>query len=289
GTLELEDPQELLGSIFLATKDLVIVELLTGTFLLAALIFLEYTNVTTCLSVLLTIGMGSLGGTIVVVAILVKGHKFPTSVNVRPVALATKVTHVEESTGVLESTFAKGGVVPVVFPDLVICSVSLICLVLFFGGTATSLVPKSVRQGQVMRTMMTCHIPIRPAATCTVPRTQIISRQPPATWQLPIGQPLRITVVIGDWRSTVAANDGRRWRTTVDCRWTTIDHHRTTGQWWLVNSQRWTWAGSGPVPPHVSHVCTRVSHVCQRGIHLDADVDNMTYVGVEPGALWLKT
>nr|GEV86201.1 putative ribonuclease H-like domain-containing protein [Tanacetum cinerariifolium] len=31
----------------------------------------------------------------------------------------------------------------------------------------------------------------------------------------------------GDRRSTVAVNDGRRWRTTVDCRWTTVDHHRT--------------------------------------------------------------
>nr|GEX18083.1 integrase, catalytic region, zinc finger, CCHC-type, peptidase aspartic, catalytic [Tanacetum cinerariifolium] len=57
GTLKLEDPQELLGFILLATEDLVIVELLTGTFLLAALVFLEYTNVTIGLSVLLTIGM----------------------------------------------------------------------------------------------------------------------------------------------------------------------------------------------------------------------------------------
>nr|GEY69506.1 hypothetical protein [Tanacetum cinerariifolium] len=38
----------------------------------------------------------------------------------------------------------------------------------------------------------------------------------------------------GDRWSTVAVNDGRRWRTTVDCRWTTVDHHRTTGQWWLL-------------------------------------------------------
>nr|GEY19396.1 hypothetical protein [Tanacetum cinerariifolium] len=36
----------------------------------------------------------------------------------------------------------------------------------------------------------------------------------------------------GDRRSTVAVNDGRRWRTTVDCCWTTIDHHRTIGQRW---------------------------------------------------------
>nr|GEZ53796.1 putative Gag-Pol polyprotein [Tanacetum cinerariifolium] len=69
-TLKL-DPQDLLGSILL------------GTFL--ALGFLVYTNVTTGFFVLLTIGMGSLGGTIVAVAILVKGHTFPTNVKVRPV------------------------------------------------------------------------------------------------------------------------------------------------------------------------------------------------------------
>nr|GEU38946.1 hypothetical protein [Tanacetum cinerariifolium] len=69
-TLEL-DPQDLLGSILL------------GTFF--ALGFLVYTNVTTGLSMLLTIGMGSLGGTIVAVTILVKGHTFPTSVKVRSV------------------------------------------------------------------------------------------------------------------------------------------------------------------------------------------------------------
>nr|GEV96136.1 hypothetical protein [Tanacetum cinerariifolium] len=38
----------------------------------------------------------------------------------------------------------------------------------------------------------------------------------------------------GERRSTVAVNDGRRWRTTVDFRWTTVGHHRTTSQRWLV-------------------------------------------------------
>nr|GFC12761.1 hypothetical protein [Tanacetum cinerariifolium] len=132
------------------------------------------------------------------------------------------------------------------------------------------------------RTMLTCHVPIRPAATCTVPRTQLLAA---ATWQHPIGKPPvtwhlrqhrstpvnatggRSTTAVhrgdrrsttvnaaghrstpadhgGDRRSTVAVNDGRRWRTTVDCRWTTIDHHQTTGQWWLVG---WSTIGSGPV------------------------------------------
>nr|GEZ12779.1 hypothetical protein [Tanacetum cinerariifolium] len=84
---------------------------------------------------------------------------------------------------------------------------------------------------------------------------------PPATGQR------RVTVVIGgqrwrsttvnaaDHRSTVAVNDGRRWRTTVDCRWTTVDHHRTTGQRWLVGRSTSgsgpVWIGSGPGPGRV--------------------------------------
>nr|GEY67342.1 hypothetical protein [Tanacetum cinerariifolium] len=74
--------------------------------------------------------------------------------------------------------------------------------------------------------------------------------QPPVTWQLRQhrstpsvndGQSRRPTTVNaashrattadhgGDRRSMVAVNDGRRWRTTVDCRWTTVDHHQTAG------------------------------------------------------------
>nr|GEZ95814.1 hypothetical protein [Tanacetum cinerariifolium] len=94
----------------------------------------------------------------------------------------------------------------------------------------------------------------------------------------------------GDQRSMVAVNDGRRWRTTVDCRWTTVDHHRTTGQRWLVGWSKlgmgrvWigsgsglgqVWIGSGSGPP--------------RGIHVDADVDNVHYVGIEPGTLSLDS
>nr|GEW77744.1 hypothetical protein [Tanacetum cinerariifolium] len=77
----------------------------------------------------------------------------------------------------------------------------------------------------------------------------------------------------GDRRSTVAVNDGRRWRTSVDCRWTIVDHHRTTGQRWLVG---WStlgtgpvWIGSGPGPGRVWvgsatwHVtCAHVSAMC---------------------------
>nr|GFD39755.1 hypothetical protein [Tanacetum cinerariifolium] len=115
--------------------------------------------------------MGSLGGTIVAVAILVKGHTFPTIVKVLPVdelaleattlalfkldltflgwssnsvslaflsvrrilfflvlsldcdplALETKATPVEESTGVLKSMFGEGDVPTDGFFDFVIC------------------------------------------------------------------------------------------------------------------------------------------------------------------------
>nr|GEW02114.1 hypothetical protein [Tanacetum cinerariifolium] len=86
-TLEIVDPQELLGSFLLATNDLLILDLLTGTVFLASLDFLNYTNVTTGLDALLSIGTCFLRGTIAVVVILVKGHTFPTNVKVRPVGL----------------------------------------------------------------------------------------------------------------------------------------------------------------------------------------------------------
>nr|GEV12102.1 uncharacterized mitochondrial protein AtMg00810-like [Tanacetum cinerariifolium] len=95
--------------------------------------------------------------------------------------------------------------------------------------------------------MMTCHLSIRPATTCTIPRTKLLaaSRRHMAasywtaasdvvptsapvsaaghrsTLSVKDGQRRRPPVNGGDRRSRVAVNDGRRWRTTVDCRWTT--------------------------------------------------------------------
>nr|GEV91497.1 FRIGIDA-like protein 3 [Tanacetum cinerariifolium] len=119
GTLEIVDPQELLG-----------------------------------LDVLLSNGIGFLRGTIAVVVILVKGHTFPTNVKVCPVgcdplALVSKFTPVEESTCMLETTFVEDVVLMGVFPDEGICSVNLIFLLLFTGVKAISLVPKSLMQGQL--------------------------------------------------------------------------------------------------------------------------------------------
>nr|GEU65887.1 hypothetical protein [Tanacetum cinerariifolium] len=92
GTLEIVDPQELLGSFSLATNDLLILDLLTGTVFLASLDFLDYTNVTTGLDALLSIGTGFLRGTIAVVVILVKGHTFLTNEKVLPVDLRSEFT-----------------------------------------------------------------------------------------------------------------------------------------------------------------------------------------------------
>nr|GEU56553.1 hypothetical protein [Tanacetum cinerariifolium] len=97
----------------------------------------------------------------------------------------------------------------------------------------------------------------------------------------------------GDRRSTVAVNDGRWWRTTVECRWTTVDLHRTTDQRWLLGRSTsgsrsgldrvWTGSGSG-----LPRGMPRVSHVCPRGIHVAADVDIKQQEGVEPGTSWLE-
>nr|GEW09301.1 Gag-Pol polyprotein [Tanacetum cinerariifolium] len=55
-------------------------------------------------------------------------------------------------------------------------------------------------------------------------------------------------------RSTVAINDGRRWRTTVDCRWTTVDHRlKVVGG--PVNER--AWVGSGAGPGRVCHVASK--------------------------------
>nr|GFB70254.1 hypothetical protein [Tanacetum cinerariifolium] len=73
----------------------------------------------------------------------------------------------------------------------------------------------------------------------------------------------------GDRRSTVAVNDGRRWRTTVDCRWTTVDHHRTTGQRWLVG---WSTIGSGSGLGRVRVGSATWHATCQPRVHTCAHV-----------------
>nr|GFC37435.1 hypothetical protein [Tanacetum cinerariifolium] len=83
-------------------------------------------------------------------------------------------------------------------------------------------------------------------------------------------------VKAADHRSTVVVNDGRRWRTTVDCRWTTVN---TTGPpvnggWWagqraglgrsgsgLGRVRVGSGSGSGRVR-HVSATCAHVSATC---------------------------
>nr|GFB18223.1 hypothetical protein [Tanacetum cinerariifolium] len=108
GTLELEDPQELLGSILL------------DSFLDFG--FLEYTNVTTGLSVLLTIGIDEVGFESTTLSLF----KLDLLVLSDSLALETKFTHVEENTGVLESKFIEGGMVTIVLSDLVTCAINIV-------------------------------------------------------------------------------------------------------------------------------------------------------------------
>nr|GEY55541.1 hypothetical protein [Tanacetum cinerariifolium] len=124
--------------------------------------------------------------------------------------------------------------------------------------------------------MMTCHPPIRSAATCTLRQHGQRRR---STTVNAAGNRSTAADHGGDRRSTVAVNDGRRWRTTVDCRWTTVDHHRTTGQRWLVG-----WSTSGL--DRACHVACHVSATCA---HVDADVDIKQQVGIEHSTLWLET
>nr|GEX79997.1 integrase, catalytic region, zinc finger, CCHC-type, peptidase aspartic, catalytic [Tanacetum cinerariifolium] len=65
-----------------------------------------------------------------------------------PLALVGRVTPVEDSIGLLETTFDEDDVLMGLFPDEVTGSVNLTFLVLFIGVTAISLSPKSLMQGQ---------------------------------------------------------------------------------------------------------------------------------------------
>nr|GEY75346.1 hypothetical protein [Tanacetum cinerariifolium] len=97
--------------------------------------------------------MGLLRGTLAVVVILVKGHAFPTIVNVLPLgcdplAIVDKFTPVEDNIGLLETTFNEYTVLTFLFPEDVTGSINLTRLVLFIGVTSISLSPKSLMQGQ---------------------------------------------------------------------------------------------------------------------------------------------
>nr|GFC47175.1 hypothetical protein [Tanacetum cinerariifolium] len=81
-----------------------------------------------------------------------------------------------------------------------------------------------------MKLHLTCQLLIRPAATCTVPRTPIISRQPPPRGSFLLDSRRHVTAsywtaasdvaatsspaTVGQRRSTPPAN-GQRWRSTM--------------------------------------------------------------------------
>ncbi|GJV89955.1 hypothetical protein Tco_1533893 [Tanacetum coccineum] len=87
--------------------------------------------------------VGFLRGTLVVVAILVKGHAFPTIVKVRlvgydPLALVDRFTLVEDNIGLLETRFEVEVAFVIVFPEDVTGLVNLTLLSLFVGVTTTN-------------------------------------------------------------------------------------------------------------------------------------------------------
>nr|GEX92712.1 integrase, catalytic region, zinc finger, CCHC-type, peptidase aspartic, catalytic [Tanacetum cinerariifolium] len=121
---------------------------------------------------------------------------------------------------------------------------------------------------------MTCHPPIRPAATCTVPRIQLLAasrRHVAASYWTAASDVAPTSAPVS------AGYDGQRRRST------TVNGG---GSRWSGPGLVWVWIGSGPGPPRGM---PRVSHVCTRGIHVDADVDNMPFVGVDPGTLMLES
>nr|GFA80017.1 hypothetical protein [Tanacetum cinerariifolium] len=131
-------------------------------------------------------------------------------------------------------------------------------------------------------TLMTCHPPIRPTATFTVPCTQMISRQPPPTGSFLLDS--RRDVAATSAPSMTVAG-GEPPLTAAGPPLTTTGPP-ANGGWWAGQRSGlgrsglgldWVWAGSeSGLPrgmPRLSHMCTRVSHVCPHGIHVDADVD----------------
>nr|GEU32247.1 cleavage/polyadenylation specificity factor, 25kDa subunit [Tanacetum cinerariifolium] len=89
----------------------------------------------------------------------------------------------------------------------------------------------------------------------------------------------------GDQRSTTVAG-GEPPLTAAGPPLTTTGPS-VNGGWWA--GQSWAWAGSGSGLGRVWAGSATCAHVCPRGIHVDADVDNMQRVGVEPGTYWIDS
>nr|GEV11604.1 hypothetical protein [Tanacetum cinerariifolium] len=119
--------------------------------------------------------------------------------------------------------------------------------------------------------MMTCHPPIRPAATYTVPRTQLLAashRHVAASYWTAASN-----VAPTSARSTPSVNDGQRLRPpTVNegqrrrppvngggSRRPPVNGVNGDGQWWptTINSGRPSWTTIGPLPDHYRTVCQR--------------------------------
>nr|GFB13389.1 hypothetical protein [Tanacetum cinerariifolium] len=154
------DPQDLLGSLVLEVLDFTILDLLLEPIDLDAFGLLQYA-LSSEVSVITGEIVVSLGGTILVEVILVKGHLFPTIVKVLPVgfdplalvvvltpievnkgfdppALVVVLTPVEVNKGLLESLVLRESVCLGMFLEDVTVLIKLTLLSLFSGVTATN-------------------------------------------------------------------------------------------------------------------------------------------------------
>nr|GEY56668.1 hypothetical protein [Tanacetum cinerariifolium] len=133
------------------------------------------------------------------------------------------------------------------------------------------------------------------AASDVAPTSAPISAGQLRSTPLATGQRRRITVVIGSqrWRSTTVAG-GEPPLTAAGPPLTTT-RPPVNGGWWAGQRSGLGRSGSGlgrvRIGSGLGPPCgmPRVSHVCPRGIYVAVDVDNVTYMGVEPGTLSLDT
>ncbi|GJZ54865.1 hypothetical protein Tco_0610058 [Tanacetum coccineum] len=156
GTSEIVDPQDCLGSLVLEVLDFIILTLLLDPTDLDAFCFLLYT-LSSKDGVITGVIVVSLRGTSLMEAILVKGHLFPTIVNILPVgfdplALVVKFTPVESNRGLLESWFLRETICLGMLLDDVDELANLTFLSLFSGVTETNFSLGLVKLGHVLET-----------------------------------------------------------------------------------------------------------------------------------------
>ncbi|GKA02161.1 hypothetical protein Tco_0674826 [Tanacetum coccineum] len=170
GTSEIVDPQDYLGSLVLEVLDSTILTLLLDPTDLDTFGFLLYT-LSSGDVVITGVIVDSLRGTSLMEVILVKGHLFPTIVNILPVgfqlypisvnalpigfdplALVVVFTPVAVNKGLLESLVLRESVCLGMLLENMTSLINLTFLSLFIGVTATNFSQGFVKIGHVLET-----------------------------------------------------------------------------------------------------------------------------------------